>query len=78
MRRALLAALALGSLISGPSAHAMFLTVTSFDLHAFDASIPRALGYQDGSVVYLSEMGSITPQESSIRTQYENSGCYPF
>jgi hypothetical protein len=47
-------------------------------LHDFDHLIPASMGYDGGSVIYLSELGSITDSELKVREQYEPIGCFPF
>jgi hypothetical protein len=54
----------------------MFLK--DFSLHGFDSIIPQSMGYDTGSTVYFSEMGSVSEWELNVRNQYEPYGCFPF
>ncbi len=54
------------------------LMINDFHLHTFDKDIASALGYDNVSVVYMSEMASVSADESLMRDKYEAIGCYPF
>jgi hypothetical protein len=54
------------------------LMLTNFHLHDFDPLIAKAIGFDSTSVIYFSEMGSLTDAESAVRKKYETVGCYPF
>ncbi len=69
--------LALPAAAATPS-QSLPLLLKNFSLHDFDQKISESMGYDSGSVMYLSELGSVTEAELSIRTQYEPYGCFPF
>lgn len=73
----LAAVAALSSITSVAYAASIFL-FSAFELHGFDGAIIQALGYENGAVVYYSELGSITSDQRKIREEYEEFGCYPF
>ncbi|MDD4287439.1 MAG: S-layer homology domain-containing protein [Candidatus Peribacteraceae bacterium] len=49
-----------------------------YEKHDFDSSIKQVLGYEIGSILYFSELGTITTDEKAIRNTFESIGCYPF
>ncbi|MDD4318739.1 MAG: S-layer homology domain-containing protein [Candidatus Peribacteraceae bacterium] len=63
---------------SGEASAASPLRFTDFHTHDFDASVLRALGFGDATVLYFNEIGSLTDIESAVRKKYEPVGCYPF
>lgn len=73
----LIAVTVLSSIVSVAYAASIFL-YSSFQLHGFDDAILTALGYENGAVVYFSELGSITSEQKKVREEYEEFGCYPF
>jgi hypothetical protein len=79
MRRLFRTTLLLSALaLALPVSAAELLTVKSFSLHDFDAAILDVMGYGDGSVSYLKELGSISSDEMHERNRYEPVRCYPF
>lgn len=72
------AILLLTLLAAVPASAAGLLLSKEFHLHDFDDAILRTLGYEDGSVTYFSELGSISQDELNDRNRYEPVRCYPF
>lgn len=61
-----------------PAAHAETpLLLTESSLHDADALIIDVLGYDDASVIYFRELGSVTEQQLKDRRVYEPVGCDP-
>ncbi|MDD5054774.1 MAG: S-layer homology domain-containing protein [Candidatus Peribacteraceae bacterium] len=52
--------------------------LSTFRLHDHDAAIVRSLGYGTANILYISEMGTITQQQSDHFTKYRTIGCFPF
>ncbi len=65
------------TLVAVPASAKVYL-FSDFKLHDYDDRIMEALSYSSASIVYFSELASITPEQYSIRQSYERFGCYPF
>ncbi len=70
--------LGLAGFLSVSSAGAAVFLYSGFELHGFDKAILEALGYQSASVTYLKELGSLTNAQATMRSDYEQLGCFPF
>jgi hypothetical protein len=61
-----------------PSAFAELFLLKDHPLHELDRYIADALGQKEVSIVYVAELGSITPDQAKKRTSYQRIGCEPF
>lgn len=73
-----LASLLLLCILAPGTAAAEPVSLKSFRWHDFDERILQVLGFQSATVVFFSELGSVTPEQLTELQRHERVGCNPF